>query len=67
MGWRRYWYPEPDPEGTFNLLSVIAGTVLTLGLIAWLATKGIAWIFPWMALAALLLWLAIRLVVDSRH
>ena len=67
MGRRGYRYSRPDPEWTFNCLSIFSGTALTLGLIFWMATKGIAWIFPWAALAGLVLWLVLALVIDARQ
>lgn len=62
----RNWGPG-DPDAAFNILSILAGTVLTLGLIVWMATKGLAWIFPWLVFGGLIAWLAIRLYLDGRN
>jgi len=57
-----------DPDFTFASLSLISGSVLSVALVAWLASQGLfpAWLLPVLLLFGLFVWLGVRLYLDSR-
>ena len=57
-----------DPDFTFASLSLISGSVLSVALVAWLASQGLfpAWLLPVLLVFGLFVWLGVGLYLDSR-